>query len=109
MLKDLINDHYFVKLVITMNSVGKIRQHLKEWGLLKTRDDYLFFQRITKMLSLQKIQEFKADFLRDLEILTDIVKLGKIEDAKIYIDTLNDRKRRIVAADTYFTMFYTYS
>ncbi len=45
----------------------------------------------------------------DLQLLTDIVKNGKKEDAKIYVDKLNDRERKILAADTYFTMLRTYS
>jgi len=60
------------------------------------------------MLSDQKISEYGKEFLTDLQILTDIVKTGKRADAKIYIDTLTDRKRRIVAADTYFTIRRTY-
>ena len=31
------------------------KQELKAWGLLKNKNDYLFFHRITKMLSAQKI------------------------------------------------------
>ena len=61
------------------------------------------------MLSAQKISEFGKNFLKDLKILTDIVKNGKRMDAKIYIDRLDDRKRKIVAADTYFTILRTYS
>ena len=76
---------------------------------MKNKNDYLFFHRITKMLSAQKISEFGKDFLKDLKILTDIVKNGKRMDAKIYIDRLDDRKRKIVAADTYFTILRTYS
>ena len=45
----------------------------------------------------------------DYGTLTDIVKNGKRMDAKIYIDRLDDRKRKIVAADTYFTILRTYS
>ena len=85
------------------------KQELKAWGLLKNKNDYLFFHRITKMLSAQKISEFGKNFLKDLQILTDIVKKGKRMDAKIYIDRLDDRKRKIVAADTYFTILRTYS
>jgi len=80
------------------------KQKLKEWHLLKTRDEYDFFYRITKMLSHQKIEEFGADFLHDLQILTDIIKNGKEQDAKIYIDSLEGKERKILAADTYFTM-----
>ena len=85
------------------------KQELKAWGLLKNKNDYLFFHRITKMLSAQKISEFGKNLLKDLKILTDIVKNGKIMDAKIYIDRIDDRKRKIVAADTYFTILRTYS
>ncbi len=85
------------------------KQEIKAWGLLKDKNDYLFFHRITKMLSAQKISEFGNNFLKDLEILTDIVKNGKSMDAKIYIDRLDNRKRKIVAADTYFTILRTYS
>ena len=85
------------------------KQELKRWGLLKDKNDYLFFHRITKMLSAEKISEFGTDFLKDLQTLTDIVKNGKITDAEIYIDGLDDRKRKIVAADTYFTISRTYS
>jgi len=84
------------------------KQELKAWGLLKSREDYDFFYRITGMLSDQKISEYGKEFLTDLQILTDIVKTGKRADAKIYIDTLTDRKRKIVAADTYFTILRTY-
>ena len=85
------------------------KQELKVWKLLKDKNDYLFFHRITKMLSAEKISEFGEDFLKDLQILTDIVKNGKVMDAKIYIDGLEDRKQKILAADTYFTIFKTYS
>ncbi len=85
------------------------KEELKAWGLLKDKNDYSFFYRITKMLSAQKISEFGNNFLKDLQILTDIVKKGKRMDAKIYIDRLDDRKRKIVAADTYFTILRTYS
>ncbi|HDZ19188.1 hypothetical protein LCGC14_0586930 [marine sediment metagenome] len=64
------------------------KQRLKEWKLLKTKEDYDFFYRITKMLSSQKIEEFGSDFLQDLGILTDIIKNGKEQDAKIYVNTL---------------------
>ena len=84
------------------------KQELKAWRLLKNRADYDFFYRITGMLSDQKASEFGKEFLTDLQILTDIVKNGKRADAKIYIDTLPDRKRKIVAADTYFTILRTY-
>ncbi len=50
------------------------KQELKVWGLLKSREDYDFFYRITGMLSDQKISEFGKEFLTDLQILTDIVK-----------------------------------
>ena len=85
------------------------KQDLKEWGLLKGKDDYDFFYRITKMLSAEKISEFGKNFLEDLQILTDIVKNGRKQDAKNYIDKLPDRKQQIVAADTYFTILKTYS
>ncbi len=81
------------------------KENLKEWNLLKTKEEYDFFYRITKMTSYQKIERFGADFLQDLEILTDIVKNGKEQDAKIYIDSLKGKERKIVAADTYYTMF----
>lgn len=84
------------------------KQELKAWGLLKSREDYDLFYRITGMLSDQKISEYGKEFLTDLQVLTDIVKIGKRTDAKIYIDTLTDRKRKIVAADTYFTILRTY-
>lgn len=67
---------------------------------MKDKNDYFFFHRITKMFSAEKISEFGEVFLRDLQILTDIVKNGIKTDAKIYIDRLNDKKRKILAADT---------
>ena len=81
----------------------------KAWGLLKDKNDYLFFHRITRMLSAEKLSEFGEDSLKDLQTLTDIVKNGNETDAKIYIDGLKDRKRKILAADTYFTILRTYS
>ncbi len=84
------------------------KENLKEWNLLKTKEEYNFFYSITKMMSSQKIEEFGADFLHDLEILTDIVKNGKEKDAKIYIDSLKGKQRKIVAADTYYTMVKVY-
>lgn len=84
------------------------KDKLKEWDLLKTKVEYDFFYRITKMLSDEKIGEFGLDFLKDLETLTDIVRNGKEQDAKIYIDSLKGKERKIVAADTYFTMFSVY-
>ena len=48
-------------------------------------------------MSAQKIEEFGEESLCDLQILTDIVKNDKEQDAKIYIDSLEDRKRKIVA------------
>jgi len=41
-------------------------------------------------------------------ILTDIVKNGREQDAKIYIDSLKEKKCKIVAADTYYTMLSTF-
>ena len=35
-------------------------------------------------------------------------KNGREQDAKIYIDSLEGKKRKIVATDTYFTMFSVY-
>lgn len=87
---------------------GIKKQDLKSWGLLKDKNDFAFFYRITKMFSSEKTAEFGEIFLKDLQVLTDIVKKGKKEDAKIYIDKLHDRKRKILAADTYFTMLRTY-
>jgi len=81
-----------------------IKDRLKEWSLLKTKNDYEFFHRITKMMAVEKIEQFGASFLQDLQTLTDIVKVGKVQDAKIYIDSLEDKERKILAADTYFTM-----
>jgi len=81
-----------------------IKDRLKEWSLLKTKHDYEFFRRITKMMAAEKIEQFGASFLQDLQTLTDIVKVGKAQDAKIYIDSLEDKERKILAADTYFTM-----
>ncbi len=87
---------------------GINKQDLKALGLLKNKNDFAFFYRITKMLSSEKYAEFGEAFLKDLQLLTDIVKNGKIEDAKIYVDKLYDRKRKILAADSYFTMLRTY-
>ena len=81
-----------------------IKNRLKEWSLLETIHDYEFFHRITKMMAVEKIQEFGAPFLQDLQTLTDIVKVGEVQDAKIYIDSLEGKERKILAADTYFTM-----
>ncbi len=85
-----------------------IKKKLKEWKLLKTKEDYDFFYRITRMMSAQKIEGFGADFLKDLQILTDIIKNGKEQDAKIYVDSLEGKERKILAADTYYTMFKVY-
>ncbi|KKL96393.1 hypothetical protein LCGC14_1844940 [marine sediment metagenome] len=84
------------------------KQELKKWDLLKSRGDYSFFYHITKMMSYQKNEEFGADFLKNLQILTNIIKNGKEQDAKIYIDSLKGKERKIVAADTYFTMLKVY-
>ncbi len=84
------------------------KDKLKEWNLLKTKNEYDFFYRITKMMSSQKIEEFGAEFLDDLGTLTDIVKSGKEQDAKIYIESLKGKERKILAADTYYTMFKVY-
>jgi hypothetical protein len=84
------------------------KQKLKELNLLKTKEEYDFFYRITQMMSANKIEEFGTEFLQDLQILTDIVKNGKEQDAKIYIDSLEGKKRQIVAADTYYTMYKVY-
>ncbi len=88
---------------------GINKQDLKSWGLLKDKNDFAFFYRITKMLSSEKIAEFGEVFLNDLQLLTDIIKNGKKEDAKIYIDKLHNRKRKILAVDIYFTILRTYS
>ncbi|KKM15713.1 hypothetical protein LCGC14_1693200 [marine sediment metagenome] len=82
-----------------------IKEKLMEWKRLKTKEDYDFFYRITKMMSSKKIEELGADFLKDLQILTDIIKNGKEQDVKIYVDSLEGKERKIVAADTYYTMF----
>ncbi len=84
------------------------KENLKEWNLLKTKEEYKFFYSITKMMSSQIIEEFGADFFQDLETLADIVKDGNEKDAKIYIDSLKGKQRKIVAADTYYTMFKVY-
>ncbi len=68
---------------------GINKQDLKAWGLLKNKNDFAFFYRITKMLSSKKIAEFGETFLKDLQLLTDIVKNGKKEDAKIYVDKIS--------------------
>ncbi|KKN38401.1 hypothetical protein LCGC14_0753780 [marine sediment metagenome] len=60
------------------------------------------------MLSSQKIEEFWAEFLKDLQILTDIIKNGKEQDAKIYVESLDGKERKIIAADTYYTIFKVY-
>jgi len=85
------------------------KEKLKGWELLKTQQEYDFFYRITKMMSNTKIEEFGANFLQDLEILTDIVRNGKEQDAKIYINSLSGKERQIVAADTYYTMYRVYN
>ena len=60
------------------------------------------------IINKHKNEEFGVDFLKDLQILTDIIKNGKEQDAKIYIDSLKGKERKIVAADTYFTMLKVY-
>ncbi len=55
----------------------------------------------------EKLKEIGTVFYEDLQILTDIALKGKEQNAKIYIDSLGERKRKIVAADTYLTIFYT--
>ena len=49
------------------------------------------------MLSAQKIKEFGVDFIEDLQILTDILKNGKEQDAKIYIDSLKGKMRVFIS------------
>ena len=83
------------------------KQELKAWGLLKDKNDYLFFHRITKMLSAEKFSIFGEESIIDMQTLTDIIKNGNRADAKIYIYDLKDKKRKILAADTYFTMLQT--
>lgn len=61
------------------------KDKLKEWKLLKTKDEYDFFYRITKMWAGQKIEEFGTEFLHDLEILTDIVRNGKKKTQKFIL------------------------
>ncbi len=39
-----------------------IKEKLKEWNLLKTKEEYEFFNRITKMMGHQKIEEFGLQF-----------------------------------------------
>jgi hypothetical protein len=49
------------------------KDKLKEWDLLKTKKEYDFFYRITKMMSNQKIEEFGVDFLH-VSIITAYMK-----------------------------------
>ena len=72
----------FTNLLYLSGVTLSIKEKLKEWKLLKTKEDYEFF--------------------------TDIVRNGREQDAKIYIDSLEDKSRKIIAADTYFTILRTY-
>ncbi|KKM14836.1 hypothetical protein LCGC14_1702150, partial [marine sediment metagenome] len=44
------------------------------------------------IINKHKNEEFGVDFLKDLQILTDIIKNGKEQDAKIYIDSLKGKE-----------------
>ena len=54
--------------------------------------------------SEQELHQALINLSTLMTTITDIVKVGKVQDAKIYIDSLEDKKRKILAADTYFTM-----
>ena len=78
-----------------------IKDKLKEWGLLKTKEDYEFFNEITLMFFAKKLQLFGREFIADYKI---ILNLTTPDEVKKYIESLNDRKRKILVADTYFSM-----
>ena len=82
------------------------KNQLKVWGLLKTKEDYLFFNEITKLLFIQKVERFGDQFFKDYTFIMD---LENSDSVKKYIESLEDRKRQILVADTYFSILQGYS
>ena len=53
------------------------------------------------MFFAKKLQHFGSEFLADYKIILKNLTPDKV---KKYIESLNDRKRKILVADTYFSM-----
>jgi len=53
------------------------------------------------MLFIQKVEQFGNQFSEDY---VKIMKLGTLEKVKEYINGINDQWRKILMADTYFSI-----
>ena len=82
-----------------------VKGELKKWGLLKTKEHYDFFHEIRPMLFAQKVQNFGEPVMKDYTtIMTMISEKKTPADVKKFITAIEDYKRRILAADTYFSI-----
>ena len=82
-----------------------IKEELKKWGLLKSKTHYDFFHEIKPMLFAQKLQNFGEQVMEDYTAIMSMISERKTPaDVKKFITAIEDYKRRILAADTYFSI-----
>ena len=80
-----------------MNVIKKLRK----WKLLNTQEDVQFFQMIRPMLFAEKVEKFGEQFSKDY---VKLMSCESSEEVKKFVDNVNDSKRKILIADTYFNI-----
>lgn len=81
-----------------------ITQKMKDWNLLKTSEEYDFYERMIFLSHEDKTTEFQQDYLNDLNRLTGLLNKKDEKRARSYIMAIPDKKRKIIAAHEYFKM-----
>lgn len=92
--------------VIDQKSVKEVEKTLREWEVIKTEDDLLFFQKITIMSMLDKINAFGVDFMKITQALYSnfrLLQLKNEQEAREMLVPLGE-KMKILLADTYLRM-----
>ena len=77
------------------------KQILKDWGFLKTKQEYDFFHTLARLTMLQKTELMGEGFMNEY------VKIQTHESEQAFLDYLaemKDYKMRITLADTYATI-----
>lgn len=68
---------------------------------MKTKDDFLIFHEVSPLLFTEKVERFSEHFFKDY---TAIMELKIDDEVKKCIESLDDRKRKILVDDTYFSI-----
>lgn len=78
-----------------------VKEKLKTWGLLKTRNDYEFYKALSDATFNEKTKRYGVSLFSEV---IELIKLKNESKIKRYIIRIPGRERRILLADTYFYM-----